>query len=241
METRLLNIKPIKRKTIPEIVSEKVLELILSGKYQVGDKLPSQKELSELFNVSRPCIREAIYGLSMLGYVELRAGQGCYIRSLNNIPQLDVKFFRSNEEFTLINIFEVRIMLEPMITKLATLRSTKRDREELKKILSQQLKLESQDAGYLSFGTDFHKKIVEFTRNVFLIELMKKIYDELESKINLLYSDNLSLDLNIKQHTEIMNGILSGNSDLAEILAKNHLYHATKELDIYDKLSLFFK
>ena len=60
-------------------VLEKMLDLIDSGEFPVGGRLPPERELAERFNVSRPTIREAIIALEVLGRVQVKTGSGIYV------------------------------------------------------------------------------------------------------------------------------------------------------------------
>ncbi|HBP64409.1 MAG TPA: GntR family transcriptional regulator, partial [Desulfosporosinus sp.] len=78
-----MNLKPIRTKKIYEQIVEQIGILVADGKLKPGDRLPSERELVERFQVSRASIREAISALELMGLIEVRAGEGTYIRQVN--------------------------------------------------------------------------------------------------------------------------------------------------------------
>ncbi|ASN06355.1 GntR family transcriptional regulator [Virgibacillus necropolis] len=75
-----------KNPSLPEIIYKKLLELIKNGKFEVGVKLPGEKELAKFLNVSRTALREALQRLEMDGYVNRRHGVGTFV--ISNVPKL---------------------------------------------------------------------------------------------------------------------------------------------------------
>lgn len=64
------------------LIAGKLIGDLSSGKYPVGAKLPAERELSTMYEVSRPVIREAIIALEVRGLVEVKVGSGVYVRAL---------------------------------------------------------------------------------------------------------------------------------------------------------------
>ena len=74
---------PIGRKAVSELVVQRILDLIKNGQLQAGEKLPSERDLAQLLDVSRPTVREALRALSILGVLEIRHGGGVFVTSLD--------------------------------------------------------------------------------------------------------------------------------------------------------------
>lgn len=79
-------ITPIVTKTNVQAVIDQLVSLIERGEVKPGDRLPSERELSELFRVSRTCIREAFSALALLGVLEIKPGEGAYVGNLDVAP-----------------------------------------------------------------------------------------------------------------------------------------------------------
>src|SRR5919108_3442359 len=72
----VIEVEPIRREGASNIVVDRLLGLVKAGRLAPGDRLPSERQLAEMFGVSRPTVREALRGLSVLGVVEIRHGGG---------------------------------------------------------------------------------------------------------------------------------------------------------------------
>ena len=80
MPPTLTNIDPIKREPLATQVARRLVEVILSGQIEPGTRMPSERKLAETFGVGRSAMREALKALSLIGLVEVRQGDGTYLR-----------------------------------------------------------------------------------------------------------------------------------------------------------------
>ncbi len=107
-------------------IYRQILDAIMTGVYAVGDKLPSEKELCQQFNVSRVPVREALCALELNGLVEPVQGAGVYVKS-TSINGL-------NEDFSQVEpqeIIQARLLIEPEIARLAALNMSDEERQGL--------------------------------------------------------------------------------------------------------------
>lgn len=102
----------IKRKSAADMVCDKMKELIVNGTWQVGEKIPTEKELAQIFGVNRLTVRVALQRLSSLGLLDIRVGDGTYVKRFDLDSQISelAEFYISEE--TVQNVVEYRIMLE---------------------------------------------------------------------------------------------------------------------------------
>ncbi len=119
-----------------------IRKCILEGEYNRGDKLPSENELTKIFQISRPSVREALCGLTALGLIEAKAGGGYYVKSANAFPATD---WMLNEEGNPLEILEARRIIEPEIARVAARRRVEKDIDNLKKLLARAKAFRSQD------------------------------------------------------------------------------------------------
>ncbi|MCK5200954.1 MAG: FadR family transcriptional regulator, partial [Spirochaetales bacterium] len=123
-------IEPIKKRRLSEEVLKKLQSMIIDGTYKTGDQLPSERELSELFQVSRASIREALRVLGTLGFLDSRVGVGggTFVKKIS-IDALINPFSEilGNEKELIIEMLEFRRILETEIARLAALRRTEED------------------------------------------------------------------------------------------------------------------
>jgi GntR family transcriptional repressor for pyruvate dehydrogenase complex len=73
---------PAQQERLYQDLARRLMDELVSGRYDVGDRLPAERELSAQFNVSRPTVREAVIALEVQGLVEVRVGSGAYVKRL---------------------------------------------------------------------------------------------------------------------------------------------------------------
>ncbi|MFW5754222.1 MAG: FadR/GntR family transcriptional regulator, partial [Marinilabiliaceae bacterium] len=108
--------------TLSQKIERKIEEAIRQKKLMQGAKLPSEKELCELFGVSRTALREALRRLNARGLIEIRKGSGMYVSEIkieDAIKSLNLYYDLSFDSNLISQIIEVRRILEPEISRLA--------------------------------------------------------------------------------------------------------------------------
>ncbi len=99
---------------LPQVVARRVQQKILDGEWKPGDQIPSQRVLSEHFNVSRASLREALLTLETLGLIKTEPGRGTYVTAGRNESTEALKW-RYSDSFAMADVFETRLMLEGQI------------------------------------------------------------------------------------------------------------------------------
>lgn len=221
----------ITSKKIYEQVIEQIQEKIFYGEFKNGDKLPSERELSEQMGVSRTSIREALRVLETMGVVESRQGEGNFICSNVNkslIEPLSLIFKLNNGSWE--DVIELRQALELETVKFASKRVTKEEADELKFIINkmeEEINNQNRNEILVNLDQKFHNKIASISKN-YLIEclfltssnLFEEFIDDARRKIVNKYSDERVL---LNQHKEIYNAIISNDSNLAYKKMEEHM------------------
>ncbi len=216
--------KPVKKTKVYEEIVAKVKDMVEQGRLKSGDQLPSERELSEVFKVSRSSVREAVRSLESQGLLESRQGDGTYIarQPIEDLvdPLASVIFTEKDGQ---IELFEMRRLIEPQLASLAAERATPEEVDELEKILDAQE--EKINSG--SMGTDvdkkFHDKLAAATKNAILIRIMDTVMDSLtESREKSLQIEGRP-EKSLVRHREILEAVKSGDKELAETLMREHL------------------
>ena len=171
------NIRPVQRITLGEQVALQLAEMINTGHWKPGQKLPSEAELCQAMGVGRSTIREALKSLAFAGMVRMRAGGGTYVSDGPN--QLLKGVLRDGEMHSakdLRDICESRLILE---TALAALCAERASAAELKKIekLVEQMKSHLTNGGtrFMELDLDFHMMIAGACRNRILTKVLNEI------------------------------------------------------------------
>lgn len=145
-----------KRKLLAEQVQEQILQLILSGPLEVGTKLPNEFELAKLFGVGRSTVREAVKQLASRGILEVRRGSGTYVSNTAPVDMDPLGLGLVEDKAALIlDLVDVRILLEPGIAEMAAMNATDLDIEKLRGLCGL---LERK----IREGTDFREEDIAF-------------------------------------------------------------------------------
>jgi len=222
-----------KKESLSEEVVKQIEEAIIEGEYSSGDKIPSEKEMCEIFNVSRTVIREAIQKLSARGLIEIRKGNGIYVKDYAEKYVTDsMELFLElnlNKEY-IMEVMEVRKLFGPQLAKLAAQNRTEKDLanieetiEELKECPANDFKKEGE------IDKNFHLHIAEACENSIIVIMLKPMYRLMPTIRSLVYKDNLSVKSQaLDYHKKIFKKIKDQEPSEAYNLMKDHLKVAEK-------------
>lgn len=179
--------------TLSQKIERKIEEAIRQKKLLQGVKLPSEKELCELFGVSRTALREALRRLSARGLIEIRKGSGMYVSEIkieDAIKSLNLYYDLSFDSNLISQIIEVRRIFEPEISRLAARNRTKEDLTILAENVSD---LERCDPDNTQQEVDtinrFHMNLAKATGNPIIIISLEPIYTLLPRMRNFIYAN----------------------------------------------------
>ncbi|WP_045392124.1 FadR/GntR family transcriptional regulator [Falsirhodobacter sp. alg1] len=102
---------------VTQVIARRLQEMIRSGELKAGQKLPSQRILSESLNVSRPSLREALLTLETLGLIQTLPARGTFVLDPSSRPQPTA--WRYDDDHTLADVFHTRILIEGEMCRLA--------------------------------------------------------------------------------------------------------------------------
>jgi len=231
-------LKPIKTKKIYEQIVDQIGILVAEGHLKPGDRLPSERELVERFQVSRASIREAISALEMMGLIEVRSGEGTYIRQVNiDSVVAPLAWMLFIEKDTDLELYEVRKILEVQAAGLAAERVQEteiRDMYDALEVMRLDLEVDrlGEDADH-----HFHFAIARATHNKMLIRLMNTISETmqktLKSSRSKLYNDKNSPQRLYEEHYSIYETIKNHDILKAQQLMLAHLVGVETQLAKY--------
>lgn len=164
-------------KVYVEIVRQ-LREMIEKDGLKTGDKIPSERELSERLNAGRSSVREALRALELLGLIETRRGEGTFIRDFrgNQLVQLLSTFILQDEKAK-TDVIETKYMIEVDCLKLAAVKFQKEELERLKVWIEEH---NFEDG-------EFFKKIAEIADNHLFYRIwniLNDYYNSLELKVS---------------------------------------------------------
>ena len=232
---------PIARPSLSEIVAKRILEMVTSRALKPGDQLPPERELAEMLNVSRPSVREAIRGLSILGVVTSRQGGGAYITQLDGDALLGpIRFFLSLEDMNIRELYDARSLIEGDVARRAAQNMSDAQLSALEDILEQQTATVADPKAFRVSDFKFPEAIWTGCGNAFL----KRIGESLNSlglEFRRRASENPKvLEQSLKDHRNLFEALKAGDTSAAAQAAEEHMrnvYQSTVAQDIQDKQS----
>ncbi len=178
-------------------IADELAQAIFRGELQVGERLPTERELSRHFGVSVPVVREALRILRRQGLLTVRRGYGggIFVAYPNTDFAQDVlRVLLGTRQISLRDIAEVRLIYEPEIARLAATRITDAELEKLKDVVRRQqhgLREDRQE----EFNLHFHRLVAEAARNPVLAVVMEVVVSVLLPEVR-----RMRLDLESKTH-----------------------------------------
>ena len=179
-----MTVTPIKRTSVSEQVFEQMKSLILSGTWASGDRLPSEKNLADLFGVSRITVRHGIHRLVALGLAETHAGDGTYIMALspgNHISNLIPTAYLSEDNMR--SILEFRMAIEGYTAELAVRKADDNDIKRLELIIAEMEQKKEDIENFSEADFMFHYELAVISRNPLIIESYNLVRDLFRSSM----------------------------------------------------------
>jgi DNA-binding FadR family transcriptional regulator len=160
---------PIARTSVAELVVRRVLDMVRAGVLKPGDQLPPERDLALSLNVSRPSVREAMRGLTVLGVVRVRQGGGAYISDLDAESLLGpITFFLSLQDMNVRELYDARSLIEGDVARRAALAIGEGELVRLEAILADQAATLADPIAFRASDYAFHETIWIGCRNAFL-------------------------------------------------------------------------
>jgi GntR family transcriptional regulator, transcriptional repressor for pyruvate dehydrogenase complex len=210
-------------------VADLMLERIVSSQLQIGDRLPSERELGEQFGVSRTVIREAVRALLAKGVLEVRAGSGLRVAAVRAATVGDsVSLYLRGRSMDFAKVHEVRRLLEVHIAGVAAERAHDEDVERLTDVHEQMVaSIEDVDHAAL-IDLEFHRAIARATHNdlyLVLIDSIGRVQVEIRRATMGLRGTG---PFAIKQHRAILLAIRARNPERARAAMRRHLDYVAR-------------
>jgi DNA-binding FadR family transcriptional regulator len=214
-----------------EQIAQQLASAIASGEYEVGQRLPSERELAQKFGVSRPTVREAIIALELDELVEVRTGSGVYV--INREPPSGQTGFKDIGPFELL---EARRAIEGEACALAATRMDDAQIAQLSELISEMRNENQHDDVVMSEDADrrFHELIASSTQNSGMVAAVQMLWDaRMRSPQNRSMSRKVrarGVKPRIDEHTAIVRALKRRDPDAARAAMREHLSRVMEEL-----------
>lgn len=216
-------LKAVKKTRVYEDIVTQVKALIAEGELRSGDQLPSERELSEKFQVSRASVREAIRALESMHLINSRPGEGTYIAASVETIVGPLASAILQQKDALLDIFEARKIVEPEIAALAAERATEHDVTQLQAILKKQQEEIATGGTGIEVDTTFHSALAHAAKNVLLLKLNDSIVDSLRETRERSLQGRGRREKSLAGHREIMRAIRQRDPKAARQAMLTHL------------------
>jgi GntR family transcriptional regulator, transcriptional repressor for pyruvate dehydrogenase complex len=212
----------------------KIRELIVSGEWGPGDRLPREAELAAQLGLSRNSLREAVRALSVMRVLDVRQGDGTYITSLEPALLLESTTFAADllQGRQVLELFEVRRLLEPGAAALAAGRIDEAGIADLRREFERMVAADGVEE-LVEADVAFHAVIARAAGNDVLVSLLASLASRtMRARLWRGRSDAKTLDETRQEHRWLLEAIVSRDAELARSAAAMHV--ASAELWLRD-------
>lgn len=215
-------------KRLYHTIARTILDMIESGAYPPGTRLPGERDLAERFNVSRVVIREAEISLEAIGHLEIKVGSGVYVRDAQEMNGLALPRVSAFE------LTQARLLFEPECAALAAKMITDDQIAELEDTINQMKSAPVESADGEEADMNFHLLIAKATgneANVFFLRTLWRMRTEIED-VRRVYSAICHEDTShrVNEHADIMEALRQRNPEKARHAMHQHFSRLLKAL-----------
>ena len=215
---------PIKRQRLAELVLGRMADLIKSGRWGAGEKLPSERELCDQFQVGRSSIREAVKSLEFSGLVEVRPGEGTFVTedtssAMGKVFARAVTLNRQDAQ----DLIEARRLVEAYLARLAAQRIDKEGLVELRAHWERMAETADEPDAFTKADADFHITLARESGNQVLLRILITIRELLEQFIGHALVVPGTSRAATGDHARILEAVEGGDPGAAEEAMRAHL------------------
>ena len=225
---------PIRVERIAEKVASQLKKLIADGVLKVGDRLPSERELSEQMGVSRTSMREALQQLELQGILEIVHGGGSIVRNITEQEiRKPIEVFLGDDKRRVLELAELRAFMEAWAAREAAKHRTDAEAETIRGYLEEMER--DFEKGQIRYDVDFkyHAEIAAATHNTIYLHLIDNIYHLINYSIKVhreeVFVSREDQEKILNHHRKVYEAIRRRDPDAAEAAMKEHLAFVVQE------------
>lgn len=219
---------PLRTSKIYQQIADQLEKQILSGELRTGDRLPTERELANQFNVSRTAVREAMKSLTQKGLVDMRPGRGTVVidatsQAVRHSLDLMMRLGQVGKPESLANLVEVREILEPAIAAMAAERITETELQAMRAAVeTMDANLDDAEA-YIKADNDFHRALAISTRNEIIVAFSDSIVELLNELRKQIFRTAGGPGRGQQHHKLILEAVARGDVEAARKQMGEHL------------------
>lgn len=218
-----MNVIRASERRLYQQVADQIRELILSGQFRLGQRLPAERELAQQLGVSRPSLREALIALEIDGTVEIRMGSGVYVIANGERKAAGSASFGESP----VELMEARLALEGAVVVSACARMTPEGLKTILQILESMRHEIAEGRKPVEQDRQFHLAIARQAGNSVLTRLVGELFDERHSPISTQLREHYETpdtwSLALAEHEAIYAALEARDAFLAQARMRTHL------------------
>jgi DNA-binding FadR family transcriptional regulator len=215
---------PIVRESVAELVVRRILDMVKSGVLKPGDALPPERDLAVSLSVSRPSVREAMRGLTVLGVVRTRQGGGAYISDLSPNTLLGpIQFYLSLDQKNISELYDARMLIEGDVARRAAAAIADDQLARLRQSLERQQGTVHDPIAFRNADFEFHEIIWTASGNA----VLRRIGESL-NVLGLEFRKRASetpgvLEQSLRDHAALVEALAARDPEAAARAAEAHM------------------
>lgn len=222
--------RPVEPEKLSTAVIRQIEDLILRGILRPGERLPSERELSERLSVSRPSLRDAIAQLQEDGLLSSKAGAGIFVADVLGSafsPALTRLFARHDD--AVFDYLSFRRDMEGLAAERAARLGSQTDLDVINAIFLKMQKAQDKPAAddEARLDAEFHLAIIEASHNVIMLHMMRSMYELLREGVfynrQVMFKQSTTREVLLSQHAKINDALQSRDPEAARAAVIAHL------------------
>ncbi len=217
-------------KVFQDVVAQ-IQDAILDGRLKTGDTLPSERQLKEMFSISRGTLREALRVLEQKGLIEIKlgVGGGSVVKDVNADQISDgLGLLIRSQKVSLNHLAEFREDVEGIVAARAASRHSKKDISGLKALLSKARKCiaggTSQRNAFIEIDKQIHLSLAQIAQNPIYLSVLHSVHDNIHRYYDRFLSmEERELQENYQDLCDLVEAVEKGQTDQARRLARSHV------------------
>ena len=211
------------RDSVSVEITRKLLDYLLSGHVQPGERLPPERKLAEALGVGRSVVREALKSLTLLGLMEVRRGDGTYLKRADAPllpPSIEWGLVLSSRDAQ--DLVELRAQLEVTVAGLAAERRDGATIEELRRLLVRMLLLRSEADSFLVAQSAFDALVASAAQNEILAGILSTVRSLLQGRMTRAGHLSLDLQASLDDHALLLDALARQDAEAARVSAARY-------------------
>lgn len=175
-QTKRGGFSPIKTSKKPDKVYKQIVSMISNGTLRPSEKLPSEREMASDLEISRQSVREALYRAETMGLIEVRQGEGSFVRStVGESLGSPLAILLEEQAETVFEFLEIRKVIEGWCAEKAAIEADAVDLRKIREVLDKMMKLSTANKKWEETDMAFHFAVVAATHNVIAMHIMEAL------------------------------------------------------------------